>query len=151
MYLTEMIKVLPTQPGRYWLLPWRFLMFYSISSAGQDSALASRKETLLSEQGCLYLNSPRCPASAFTCEHTNLCSYPRASGHVGSRVAGALAQRRWETEGVPALHPPPAHPALPRCTHSPGPRFPGPRKSLVFFDIINTKKKARNTELLLAT
>lgn len=78
----------------------------------QDSALASRKETLLSEQGCLCQALQRCPASAFTCEHTNLCSYPRASGHVGSRVAGALAQRRWGDRGGPK-------PSSPTCPIQP--------------------------------
>ena len=94
-------------------------MFYSNSRADQDSALASRRETLLSEQGCLCQALKRCPASAFTREHTNLCSCPRAS-----RARRQLGDAG-EAEGSRAS-PPPAPPAVPRCTHPPSPPFQGP-------------------------
>ena len=112
-------------------------MFYSNSRADQDSALASRRETLLSEQGCLCQALKRCPASAFTREHTNLCSCPRAS-----RARRQLGDAG-EAEGSRAS-PPPAPPAVPRCTHPPSPPFQGPESHgsyLAIISSINTERR----------
>lgn len=95
----------------------------STATAAQTkiSALASRRETLLSEQGCLCQALKRCPASAFTREHTNLCSCPwvsRARRQLGD--AG-------EAEGSRAS-PPPAPPSLAEVHSSTQPALPGPRE-----------------------
>lgn len=125
-------------------------MFYSISSADQDSALASRKETLLSEQGCLCQALKRCPASAFTREHINLCSCPRASRARRQRV-------RWLGDageaGGSRASPPPAPPSLAEMHSSTQPTLPAPREPGVLFDIIisiNTKRR-QGTQEILAT
>lgn len=127
MYLTEMIKVLPTQPGRYLAAAaalshvlqhqqrrpkiQHWLQEKKHSSANRDASakLSKGAQPLL------------LPASLRIC----VPNHERA----GTQAAGWRVH--WyrdagETEGSQTLIPHLPQPALPRCTHSPGPRFQGP-------------------------
>lgn len=128
-------------PDTVWQILGSCCGSFSCSTASaaqtQDSALASRKETLLSKQGCLCQALRRCPASAFTREHMNLCSCPQASRARRQQGGGCTGtETLGRQRGSQTLMPHLPHPALPRCTHSRSPPFQGPENHWSYLTLL---------------
>lgn len=102
-------------------------MFYSISSADPRFSTGFKKRNTPQRTGMPLPSSPKVPSLCFyprAYESVFLTTSERARRQQGGGCTGTetLGRQRGSQTLIPHL----PQPALPRCTHSPGPRFQGP-------------------------